>query len=158
MINADINFVRANENDAQDIINERNLAFYSDYIRYGECPGYNIPMEIMKKIISKSSVFKIMSDDKIIGDFSARSLSDKAYFIGCLSIVPEYQNKGVGKKAIKYMSVLFPDAEKWTLITPADNKRNLYFYKKCGFAIVGRKMDGNVKVVIFEKTVNKLSN
>jgi len=37
------------------------------------------------------------------------------------------------------------------LETPADKERNHYFYKKCGFKVTGEFMDGNVKVVIFEK-------
>ena len=38
-----------------------------------------------------------------------------------------------------------------TLVTPKDKVENVNFYtKKCGFNIIGTKMDGNVEVLRFE--------
>ncbi len=40
-----IKFKRATVNDAKTIINIRNLCFYTDFIKYGECPAYNNSIE-----------------------------------------------------------------------------------------------------------------
>ena len=42
---------------------------------------------------------------------------------------------------------------KLVLITPVDKLRNHYFYKKCGYSITGKQMDGKVEVVTFEKII-----
>ena len=44
---------RATEEDAADLIEVQNKAFLSDYLLYGECPGYNKTNESMKKSIKQ---------------------------------------------------------------------------------------------------------
>lgn len=36
----EIEYRKANIEDAELLIGIYNVAFYSDYIKYGECPGY----------------------------------------------------------------------------------------------------------------------
>jgi ribosomal protein S18 acetylase RimI-like enzyme len=72
------------------------------------------------------------------------------YEVGCLCVVPEYQGKGIGTKAIKFVTSYYEDWNKFTLITPIDKTENVKFYtEKCGFEIVSTEMDGNVKVARF---------
>lgn len=143
--------MRATVADTQSLIQVRNLAFYNDYIKYGECPGYNRPYEVMKRTIETAFVFKIIVDGEIIGDISAKNIGDEKYHLGCLSVIPKYENLGIGQKSIAFLDDYFTDAKTWSLETPIDNKKNQYFYKKCGFEITGEFMDGNVRVVVFEK-------
>lgn len=42
-----IEFERATLDDIEELINVRNQSFYEDYVKYGECPGYNIINEYM---------------------------------------------------------------------------------------------------------------
>ncbi|WP_157797117.1 MULTISPECIES: hypothetical protein [Clostridium] len=44
-----VRFERATLDDVEELISIRNQCFYSDYIKYGECPGYNISKETMIK-------------------------------------------------------------------------------------------------------------
>jgi ribosomal protein S18 acetylase RimI-like enzyme len=64
--------------------------------------------------------------------------------------MPQYQGKGIGTRAVKFLLEYYADWNKVTLVTPADKEENINFYtKKCGFKIEGYEMDGNVKVVQF---------
>lgn len=47
-------------------------------------------------------------------------------------VLPEYKNKGVGAKAIRYMEQIHP-SERWILDTPAISAKNMKFYQKCGY-------------------------
>ena len=72
------------------------------------------------------------------------------YEVGCLCVVPEFQGKGIGTQAIKYITSYYEDGDEFTLITPIDKKENIKFYtERCGFDIVSTEMDGNVKVARF---------
>jgi ribosomal protein S18 acetylase RimI-like enzyme len=72
------------------------------------------------------------------------------YEITCLCIVPEYQGKGIGTRAVQFVIALYEDWEKITLVTPVDKKENVKFYtEKCGFRIVSTETDGNVELARF---------
>ena len=46
-----IEYKKADTEDAELLINIYNSAFYSDYIKYGECPAYGKTKEMMEKSI-----------------------------------------------------------------------------------------------------------
>lgn len=146
-----IQFVRADIKDVDALIKVRNLCFYEDYIKYGECPGYNITYESMLNSVVNKIVYNIIADDQIIGNISIKDNQDNTYFLGCLCVIPEYENKGIGQRAINFIESEFPNATAWSLATPADKKKNHYFYKKVGYSIVKEYMEGKVKLVLFEK-------
>ncbi len=125
---------RAVEEDAQSIINARDRSFYDDYVRFGECPGYHITQEQMRETIRKADVYRILVDGKMVGDISVHPpAEDGSRWIGCLEIVPEYQNGGIGSEALRAIFDRYPETKKWELETPVQNKRNCHFYEKRGF-------------------------
>ena len=146
-----IEFARATIDDVDALINVRNESFYEDYIKYGECPGYNNSKESITSTISNGIIYKIICNNKIVGNFSVRDNKDNSYHLGCLCVIPAYENKGIGQAAMKFIEGEFPKATTWTLETPADKERNHYFYIKAGYTIVKEYMVGNVKIVLFEK-------
>lgn len=151
----EIEYKKANINDAQLLADIYNASFYSDYIKYGECPGYGKTKETMEKSISADPKFIILCDKKPVGAISCKMIGEKSYEVGCLCVIPEYQGKGIGTKAFELALSYYSDWEKFTLITPADKKENLKFYtQKCGFRIESYEMDGNVKVVRFLRERN----
>lgn len=150
----ELRFEKAEPNDAEELINIRNQCFYEDYVKYGECPGYNLSKDAMIEIILNRKLYNIICDNKIVGSISVKDNKDNTYYIGCLCIIPDYENKGIGQATLKFIENEFPDAKVWTLETPADKLRNHYFYKKAGFKIVKEFVEGTVKLVEFEKRVN----
>lgn len=154
----DVTFDRALRNDAKIISDNRSLAFYDDYVKYGTCPGYRRPYEQMKTIIEENVVFKIRIGERVVGDVSIKSLGNEKYFLGCLCIIPEFQGLGVGHKVMDFVSETFVDAKYWSLETPVDNERNVYFYRKHGFNVRSEYADGAVKVYLLEKQSTDLLN
>jgi ribosomal protein S18 acetylase RimI-like enzyme len=152
--NMQIKFERATFDDIEELINVRNKSFYEDYIKYGECPGYNYTKESMMDAILSRIVYKTICDNQIVGNISVRDNKDGTYYLGCLCIIPEYENKGIGQESLKFIEKEFPNALTWTLETPADKMRNHYFYKKAGYAIIEEYMNGSVKLALFEKKMN----
>jgi len=146
-----IKIERATVEDTNDLIEIQNKAFYSVFKKYGECPGYNRSYESMKSSIENAITFKILVDDIIVGDIIVSDRQNGEYHLGGLCVIPEYENRGLGQKAIAFLDSYILNAKHWSLETRADKERNHYFYKKCGFKVTGEFMDGNVKVVIFEK-------
>ncbi|OPJ63801.1 GNAT family N-acetyltransferase [Clostridium oryzae] len=152
----EIKFERAAAEDAETLIDVRNKSFYEDYIRYGMCPGYNISKEHMIDSISSTIAYKIVCNNQVIGNIGIKDNQDSNYYIGCLCVIPDYQNKGIGQKAINFVENEFPNAVVWILKTPADKERNIYFYKKMGYKIIDEFVEGSVKLVVFEKKINAI--
>lgn len=143
-------FRKADISDAELLVEIYNSAFYSDYIKYGECPAYGRTKEMMESSIADYPKFVILLDNKPVGCISCKQLEAGVYEIGCLCVIPEYQGKGIGTQAVGFIKSYYTDWKKLTLVTPVDKEENVRFYtEKCGFEIVSAEMDGNVKVVRF---------
>ena len=65
-------------------------------------------------------------------------------------IEPEFQNQGIGTEAFQFLWEAYPLAKRWTLGTPAWNKRTRHFYKKVGFVEIGKDRDGGI---LFERRI-----
>ena len=145
-----IEYRKAVSEDAEMLVNIYNAAFYSDYMRYGACPGYGRTTEMMKESIREYPKYIILCDNKPVGCVSCKMQEMRVYEITCLCIIPEYQGKGLGTKAVQFVKELYDDWEKLTLVTPLDKKENVKFYtEKCGFRIVSLEADGNVELARF---------
>lgn len=151
-----IQFERATVDDIDKLIDVQNQSFYSDYIKYGQCPGYNHSKESMTNIVLNKITYKIICNNQIVGDIIVKNNNDSTYFLGGLCVIPTYENKGIGQEAIKFIEREFPKATVWTLETPADKKKNHHFYKKMGYNIVKEYLDGSVKIVLFKKQMSAL--
>ncbi|BCN30893.1 GNAT family N-acetyltransferase [Anaeromicropila herbilytica] len=147
-----LKYIKAKKEDAELLIRLYNESFYDDYIRYGECPAYGRSKERMEESIALYPKLIIYYDDIPVGVISLVNKDNGEYYLGCLCVIPEYQGKGIGTQAVKYIFDSYSDWRKIRLITPIDKQENVSFYtQKCGFTIEGTEMDGNVKVVRFIK-------
>ena len=145
-----IEFRKAETADADILIEIYNAAFYSDYLRYGECPAYGRTREMMEQSIMNYPKHLIISDSRPVGCISCKELENGIYEVGCLCVIPEYQGKGIGTAAIEFAKSYYTGWKQFTLVTPADKSENVRFYtEKCGFVIRSVEMDGNVKVARF---------
>lgn len=146
----EIEFKNADITDAEILIEIYNSAFYSDFIKYGECPAYGRTKEQMEQSIRDFPKFLIMCDGRPVGCISCKAVETGLYEVGCLCVIPEFQGKGIGTTAMQFAKSHIKDWKRFTLITPVDKEQNVRFYtEKCGFKIQSTEMDGNVKVVRF---------
>ncbi|MGB4092021.1 MAG: GNAT family N-acetyltransferase [Ruminococcus flavefaciens] len=145
-----IEYRKAETEDAEMLVNIYNASFYNDYRRFGACPGYGKTIEMMEASIRDNPKYIILCDNKPVGCVSCKMQEMGVYEITCLCIVPEYQGKGIGTQAVRFVKTLYEDWEKITLVTPVDKKENVKFYtEKCGFRIVSTETDGNVELARF---------
>lgn len=145
-----IEFRKADTADAELLIDIYNASFYSDYIRYGECPAYGKTKETMAQSIVDYPKFLILCNSKPVGCISCRGAGNGIYEIGCLCVIPEFQGKGIGTSAMEFVKNHYHDWRRFTLVTPADKSENVRFYtEKCGFDIQSVETDGNVNVIRF---------
>ncbi len=152
-----IEYKKAEIEDAALLIDIYNAAFYADYLRYGECPGYGRSIDSMESSIIKSSKHLIYYDRKPVGAISFEKRGEGEYYLGCLCVIPEYQGKGIGTKAFHYLLGIYSDWKRIELVTPVDKEENIKFYtEKCGFSLGNIHMDGNVKLIEFymENSIN----
>ena len=146
----EIEFRKANIEDAELLISIYNDSFFSDFERFGECPAYGKTKEEMEKSIIDYSKFLIICDNKAVGCISCIGREKGTYEVGCLCVIPEFQGKGIGTEAMKFVRTNYSDWKRFTLVTPVDKSENVRFYtEKCGFSIDSEEMDGNVKVFRF---------
>lgn len=136
------------KDEADLLIALYNKSFYQDFLRYGECPAYGRTKERMQQSIEMFPKEIILCDNIPIGVISVENKGNGDYYLGCLCVIPEYQNKGIGTRVIQHLLDSHTDWKRISLITPADKDENVYFYtQKCSFRIGGTESDGNVKVV-----------
>ena len=143
----DITYREAVPADAALLVDIYDRAFRSDYIRYGECPAYGRTVERMKYSILNHPKEIIICGGTPVGVISADDCGEGNYRIGCLCVVPEYQCRGIGGRAIEHFRAVHPDWRRIDLVTPADKTDNISFYRKNGFEVSGTESDGNVIVV-----------
>ena len=145
-----IEFRKAELSDAQLLIDIYNASFYSDYLRYGECPAYGKTLDVMRKSIMDYTKFLIVYDDKPVGCVSCKELESGVYEVGCLCVIPEYQGRGIGTAAMEFAKTRFSGWRRFTLVTPIDKTENVRFYtEKCGFDIQSVEKDGSVELYRF---------
>ena len=135
--------------DAELLIGIYNASFYSDYLRYGACPGYGKTKEKMEESIRNYPKYIILCDHEPVGCVSCKLLEPGVYEVGCLCVVPEFQGRGLGTQAIQFIKTLYEDWEKFTLVTPMDKRDNVAFYTKCGFRLVSAERDGHIELARF---------
>lgn len=147
MSSVNITFRTADVSDVELLIDLYNQSFYSDYIRYGCCPGYGRTIESMSESINRYPKQIAVFENVPVGVLSTLDDGNGNINVGCLCVIPEYQNRGIGMEIMNHISFIYPDWKSINLITPTDKAENIYFYtKKCGLSIMGEKYDGSVKV------------
>ena len=145
-----IEYRPATKEDAELLVSIYDAAFYNDYLRFGTCPGDRITKEHMEQSIIDFPKFVIIADGKPVGCISCKALEAGTYEVGVLCVIPEFQGKGIGTQAIRFIKTKHDDWEKLTLVTPIDKRENVKFYtEKCGFQIVSIEKAGDVELARF---------
>ena len=105
---------------------------------------------MMEESIMRHPKHILLCDKKPVGCISYTRLIRGEYEVACLCIVPDFQGKGTGTQAIRFLKTFLKDWEKLTLVTPIDKKQNEKFYtEKCGFHIESTEKDDSAELARF---------
>ena len=124
----DIQIKKAMAEDAQVLVDIYNKAFYEDFLKYGECPGYGKSVSDMEKSINETSKYIAYVGSAAVGAISVLKKDDGLYYMGALCVIPEYQRKGIGHKLLEFIKDKYKDWKKIELVTPANKEKNIKFY------------------------------
>lgn len=138
-------FEKAKSRDAGALAQASKRAFHSDIHcgapGMGGPPGYD-SAEWQRRMMRAAQYYKILRvgescDDEIVGGFIVFRKGTRHYELGRIFVDPDFQNQGIGAQAFEFLWEEYPLAKKWTLGTPAWNRRTRHFYEKVGFVEIG---------------------
>jgi GNAT superfamily N-acetyltransferase len=142
---------KARPKDAAALARISERAFHSDIHcgapGLGGPPGYSSEQR-QRRMMRVGDYYKILVGDQIVGGLIVFRKAPREYELGRIFVDPDYQNQGVGTQAMEFLWEGYPLAKRWTLDTPAWNRRTRHFYKKVGFVEVGSDPRGQI---LFEK-------
>lgn len=149
-------FKEAEMKDAKILVDLYNQAFYEDYVRFGFCPAYGRSEEQMKESIQVAKKHIIYLENHPVGVISIQRTGEGEYYLGCLGVIPKYQHKGIGTRAVNFAFKHYKDWKRFTLCTPEEKQNNVKFYRdKLGFSITGKNSNNGVIELLFEKVICK---
>ncbi|HBD94936.1 MAG: hypothetical protein A2015_08260 [Spirochaetes bacterium GWF1_31_7] len=137
-----ISLIKAVKEDAEALKTSQVKAFLDDNknkpdgVTMDMPPGCN-SLEWNIDVIEKNEVYKIMYDTIPVGGFIIFSGKENCKIIGRVWILPEYQNRGIGKKAFDILFKMSKIKTSWYLETPDWAFRNHHFYESIGFVKTG---------------------
>lgn len=154
-----IQFRKARASDAKALAQASERAFHSDIdcgapgsmqvCIVGGPPGYN-SAAWQARIMRIGDYYTILADERIVGGMIVFRKEARHYELGRIFVDPDFQNQGVGTQAFEFLWKTYPLAKRWTLGTPAWNRRTRHFYKKVGFEEIGQDgPDG----ILFERLI-----
>lgn len=153
----DITLVKAEPSDAEAMLKMQKECFKPHLEKYQdiETSPVNESMEKMLFRINyeNGSYFKIIADSIHAGCVRVFEKSPKLYRVGIIYILPEFQNKGVGQRALALVESFFPEAEAWELDCPADLPANRRCYEKAGYKLTGEEktINNKLKLIFYKK-------
>lgn len=110
---------------------------YKDY-------DHNPAAESVEKVIERmrqplSDYYYIRYGAHSIGAIRALNVNDNDFRISPIFILPEFQGRGYGKKAIEKIESLYPSARCWLVSTIKQEKKLCGLYEKMGYKATGEE-------------------
>ena len=154
----DVQFRKARPSDAEALALASERAFHSDIHcgapGIGGPPGYDSAAwqtRIMRASAARrGEYYTILSGKRIVGGIIVFRKKTREYELGRIFVDPDVQNQGIGTEAFAFLWKTYPLAKRWTLGTPAWNRRTRHFYKKVGFVEIGEDGHGGI---LFERRI-----
>jgi hypothetical protein len=76
----------------------------------------------------------VVAEGRAVGGMIVWNLPDGDNVLGTIFIDPDFQDRGAGTAAWKFIENTYPQTRSWRLTTPKEAVKNHYFYEvKCGF-------------------------
>jgi len=125
----------AHVGEAAEILALQRLAYQSEAKIYDdfEIPPLTQTLDQMEGDFERQTILKASLGGRIVGSVRAYAREGTCY-IGRVIVHPECQNRGLGARLLRAIEERFPAVERYELFTGQRSERNLYFYKKYGYA------------------------
>lgn len=145
--------------DADEILIVQKLAFHSEaeiHQNYTISPLVQTIKSIQKEF-SEFRFYKATIGKNIIASVKVRMLENSILQIGRLVVHPDYQNRGIGKKLIRFVEDTYKNVTAFELFTAEKSIRNTSFYKNLGYIIKGKYTEPGRSDIILLKFVKSNS-
>ena len=140
---------------------EAFLPLLEKYADYDVNPAMESSQIIRRKIEDPKTDSYIFSlKDKYVGWVRKINVAPETCNVSALSVIPQYQNKGIAQTALKEIESKYPITKKWVLDTILQEEGNCHLYEKLGYAKVGepRVINEKATLINFEKNFKRFLN
>lgn len=144
---------KAVREDLQEILTLQYLSYQSEADLFGtqDIPPLKQTLEEVIEEYNNGTVLKIEHEDRIIGSVRVRCENGTVY-IGKLMVHPAYRKRGLGKKLLHEVELLYPEY-RYELFTSTLSKDNLKLYENMEYAEYKRvQVNEMLTFVYLEKT------
>ncbi|WP_088068137.1 GNAT family N-acetyltransferase [Gottfriedia luciferensis] len=148
---------KATDSDAQVIFDMQVKSFMPLLEKYkdADTSPANEPIEnVIKRInYSTGGLYKILHYEVLVGAICIYWKEETKFWISPMFILPEYQGRGIARKAIELIEEQFPQATTWELRTILEVKRNCHLYEKMGYRMTDetKRLNENMTLVGYKK-------
>jgi len=134
------------------MLNIQKKCFKNHFERYQDLSGSPYK-EVLEKMLfrinyEKGNYYKTVSSNTLIGGIWVFEKEMKIFRVGIVYVLPEYQNNGIGQKALAMAENLHRDAKGWELDCPEDLSINRRCYEKAGYVLTDEKEIINDKLTL----------
>jgi ribosomal protein S18 acetylase RimI-like enzyme len=125
----------ATPEDAQEILDLQRLAYRAEAAIYNDYTIAPLKQTLaeMEDDLARQVVLKATADGRIAGSVRGYVRGDTCY-IGRLIVHPDMQNQGLGTRLMRAIEAAFEGVARFELFTGHRSVRNLYLYRKLGYA------------------------
>ena len=122
-------------------INCRRFGFTKE--NYPSCAAYMSYDELKKAKESGTHIYAAWADGKIAGCVQIKRDENKIYHFRRFAVLPEYQNKGIGRALIAFAKnkATIYGGKKLKLLMVYENEELRTLYSSCGFKLTETKRD-----------------
>ena len=92
-------------------------------------------------------LFKIMFNNSMVGGFTIFKTGRFNFQLERIFILPDFQNIGIGKKAVQYVIKRFPEAKIWYSDVRPEWQKYSRFLNNCGFFESGFSAGGGRRFI-----------
>lgn len=126
--------LQAQYEDLPEILELQKLCYTENALRYN---NFNIQPLVqtfgeIEGEFKAGVILKTIHQNKIVGSIRAVE-KDGTCFIGKVIVHPEFQNRGIGRKLMNGLELLFTSVKRFELFTGFRDEKNLYFYQQLGY-------------------------
>ena len=124
--------------DAEALLDLQKKAFRAlveKYRDYSTNPAME-PLTTLKRKLSERDYYFILLDGRNVGYIGVRH-GEGALVITPIGLLPEYQGRGIGRRALAILEELYPDNRRWSLGTIMQEEGLCRFYESAGYRRTG---------------------